>query len=260
MASKTVARSGSRNSRSRASTRTAPRRKPVRRSTRQSGSPVAAVAGATSRGARAAWLLVARGAGTVARSVGHARDIEPGHRRDGIALALLGAAFLVAAASWFDAARPVGSWLDTGLRFVVGTAVVVLPVVMVVIAVSLMRSEPDPASRPRLILGAAMIALPALGLWHLWAGSPQVPAERLHAAGFVGFVIGGPLSDGVSAWVAAPLLFIAMLFGVLLLSGTTIRDVPATVRAMFGTRGEYDDEFDEDDYDEDYYEDDLADD
>ncbi|MDT5010843.1 MAG: segregation ATPase FtsK/SpoIIIE, family [Mycobacterium sp.] len=168
--------------------------------------------------------------------MGRAREIEPHHRRDGIALALLGVAVLIAASSWAGAARPVGQWVDTGLRTLVGSAVVLLPLVAVGLAVVLMRSEPDPEARPRLVLGAAMVTLPALGLWHLWAGSPLTPAGRQHAAGFVGFVIGGPLSEGVTAWIAAPLLFIGVLFGVLLLSGTTVREVPDAMRAMFGVR------------------------
>jgi S-DNA-T family DNA segregation ATPase FtsK/SpoIIIE len=180
--------------------------------------------------------MLAKGAGTTARSVGRARDLEPGHRRDGIALTLLGVAVVVAASSWFDAARPVGQWIDTFLRVVIGSAVVLVPIVLAAIAVVLMRTEPDPEARPRLILGTTMIALPALGLWHLWAGSPMEPATRQHAAGFLGFAIGGPLSDGLTEWIAAPLLFIGVLFGVLLVTGTTIRDVPATVQAMFSVR------------------------
>jgi S-DNA-T family DNA segregation ATPase FtsK/SpoIIIE len=86
------------------------------------------------------------------------------------------------------------------------------------------------------VLGAAMVALPLLGLWHLWAGSPDSPAGRAHAAGFIGFAIGGPLSEGLTAWICAPLLFIGALFGLLLLTGTTIREVPDTLRSMFGTR------------------------
>ena len=181
--------------------------------------------------------MVARGAGGAARSVGRARDIEPRHRRDGIALTLLGIAVVIAASSWFNAARPVGQWVDTLLRTLIGSSVVLLPIVAVIVAVALMRSEPDPEARPRLVLGSAMIALPALGLWHLWSGSPQTPAGRQHAAGFIGFAIGGPLSDGVTAWIAAPLLSIGVLFGVLLLSGTTVREVPSALRAMFGVRG-----------------------
>ncbi len=198
--------------------------------------------------------MLARGAGKTARSVGRAHDIDPGHRRDGIALALLGVAVVIAASSWFDAARPVGAWIDGALRTFVGTGVVLLPILITVIAVTLMRTEPNPESRPRLILGTAMIALPGLGLWHMWAGSPESPDGRQHGAGFVGFALGGPLADGLSVWIAAPLLFIAVLFGVLLLTGTTIREVPETLRDMFSTgmlRRADDADYDEyDDYDE----------
>ncbi|WP_205844227.1 DNA translocase FtsK [Mycolicibacterium sp. GF69] len=249
MPSKTAARSGNRSSRSKAGSRsgsrTAPRRKPAPRRT---SSPVSSAGATVGRGVRAGWLMLAKGAGTTARSVGRARDLEPGHRRDGIALALLALAGIVAASSWFDAAGPVGGWLDTFLRTLIGAAVVLVPLALAAVGITLMRTEPDPDARPRLILGSAMIALPALGLWHLWAGSPQAPGDRQHAAGFIGFAIGGPLSEGLTAWIAAPLLFIGVLFGVLLVTGTTIREVPSTVRAMFSTRP-YDD-YDYDDYDD----------
>ncbi|MBU8813055.1 DNA translocase FtsK [Mycolicibacterium goodii] len=274
MANKTAARSGARSgtSSSRSSGRSsgsskpgkqgAARRKPPTRPAPQQRrkpargpqvSPVAIAGHKLGQGARAGWLMLAKGAGSTARSVGRARDIEPGHRRDGIALALLGVAVVVAASSWFDAARPVGEWIDTALRTLVGGPVVLVPVLLGVIAIVLMRSEPDPDARPRLILGAAMIGLPALGLWHLWAGSPSDPAGRRGAAGFVGFAIGGPLSDGLTPWIAAPLLFIGVLFGLLLITGTTIREVPSTVRAMFSTRGFRDEDYDEyDEYDDEY--------
>lgn len=258
MPSKTAARSGGRTTRSKAGSRSGSRpttrKKPVKRRKSRGGGSLASGIGsglvAVGRGVQATWLMVAKGAGSAARSVGRARDIDPGHRRDGIALALLGVAVLIAASSWFDAARPVGQWVDSFLRTLVGSAVVLLPFIAVAVAVALMRTEPDPDARPRLVLGSAMIALPALGLWHLWAGSPATPADRQHGAGFIGFAIGGPLSDGVTAWIAAPLLFIGVLFGVLLLSGTTVREVPSTLRAMFGVRfagvAPYDDDYDDD--------------
>jgi DNA segregation ATPase FtsK/SpoIIIE, S-DNA-T family len=245
MASKTVARSGARTTRSRAASRggsrsAQPRRGPVkapRRPAKRRNHSLVTSAGLTcGRAVRATWLMVAKGTGSTARSVARARDIDPGHRRDGIALALLGLAVVVAASSWFDAARPVGAWVDSVLRMLFGSAVVVLPVVTAAIAVLLMRTEPNPAARPRLVLGATMVALPVLGLWHLWAGSPDSPVGRANAAGFIGFAIGGPLSEGLTPWICAPLLFIGALFGVLLLTGTTIREVPDTLRSMFGTR------------------------
>ncbi len=193
---------------------------------------------------RATWLMAARGTGGAARSIGRARDIEPGHRRDGIALVLLGLSVVVAASSWFHAARPLGAWVDTLIRTFIGAGVLALPLVTAAAAVTLMRTEPNPDARPRLILGGSLIALSVLGLRHLWSGSPEDPEARRHAAGFIGFAIGGPLSDGLSAWIAAPLLFLGFMFGLLLLTGTTIREVPDAVRAMFGSRfGQRDDDY-----------------
>ncbi|MGO8963261.1 DNA translocase FtsK 4TM domain-containing protein [Mycobacterium sp.] len=266
MPSKTVARSGGRTSRSKAASRggarsAQPRPKPARRPVKAPRRParrrnhsLVTNAGLTcGRAVRATWLMLAKGTGGTARSVGRARDIDPGHRRDGLALALLGLGVVIAASSWFDAARPVGAWVDSVLRIFIGSAVVVLPVVCAGVAVLLMRTEPNPDARPRLVLGSTMVALPVLGLWHLWAGSPDTPAGRAHAAGFIGFAIGGPLSEGLTAWICAPLLFIGALFGLLLLTGTTIREVPDTLRSMFGTRmfgyGDSEPEYDEDDPD-----------
>jgi DNA segregation ATPase FtsK/SpoIIIE, S-DNA-T family len=231
-----------------------PRKRVSRPAKRRNQSLLVAAGVTCGRAMRAAWLMAARGTGGAARSIGRARDIEPGHRRDGIALVLLGLAVVVAASSWFDAARPVGAWVDAVLRTLIGSAVLALPVVTAAVAVVLMRTQPNPDARPRLILGASLIALSFLGLRHLWAGSPEAPELRRRAAGFIGFAIGGPLSDGLTPWIAAPLLFIGAVFGLLLLTGTTIREVPDAVRAMFGTRlfqrdyagegeGEYDAEY-----------------
>jgi S-DNA-T family DNA segregation ATPase FtsK/SpoIIIE len=227
---------------------------------------------ACGRAARATWLMAARGTGGAARSIGRARDIDPGHRRDGIALVLLGLAVVIAASSWFDAARPVGAWVEMGLRTFIGSAVLALPAVLAAVAIVLMRTQPNPDARPRLILGATMIGLSVLGLRHLWSGSPEDPELRRRAAGFVGFAIGGPLSDGLTPWIAAPLLFIGFMFGLLLLTGTTIREVPVVMRALFHTRFvdedyedayDYADEFDDDqpteDFSDGYYDDGSAD-
>lgn len=190
--------------------------------------------------------MAARGTGGAARSIGRARDIDPGHRRDGIALLLLGFSVVVAASSWFHAAGPVGAWIDTLVRTFIGAGVLALPVVTAAVGVTLMRTEPDPDVRPRLILGASLITLSVLGLRHLWSGSPGDPEGRRRAAGFIGFAIGGPLADGLTPWIAAPLLFIGFMFGLLLLTGTTIREVPVVMRNLFHTR------FVDEDYDEPY--------
>nr|WP_208619975.1 DNA translocase FtsK [Mycobacterium marseillense] len=265
MPSKTAARSGSRTSRSKAPSRAggsrkarpaAPRRKPGKPARRRNHSPLVGIGLTCGRALRATWVMAARGTGGAARSIGRARDIDPGHRRDGIALLLLGFSVVVAASSWFHAAGPVGAWVDTLVRTFIGAGVLALPVVTAAVGVTLMRTEPNPDVRPRLILGASLITLSVLGLRHLWSGSPGDPEARRRAAGFIGFAIGGPLSEGLTPWIAAPLLFIGFMFGLLLLTGTTIREVPVVMRNLFHTRFvedyddepyDYADEFDEED-------------
>ncbi|MGV0043876.1 DNA translocase FtsK 4TM domain-containing protein [Mycobacterium colombiense] len=257
MPSKTAARSGSRTSRSKATSRAsgsrgarpaAPRKKVSKPARRRNHAPLVGAGLACGRAARAVWLMAARGTGGAARSIGRAHDIDPGHRRDGIALLLLGFSVVVAASSWFHAAGPVGTWVDTLLRTFLGAGVLALPVATAAVAVTLMRTEPNPDVRPRLILGATLITLSVLGLRHLWSGSPGDPEARRRAAGFIGFAIGGPLSDGLTPWIAAPLLFIGFMFGLLLLTGTTIREVPVVMRNLFHTRF-VDEDYDDEPYD-----------
>jgi S-DNA-T family DNA segregation ATPase FtsK/SpoIIIE len=191
--------------------------------------------------------MIARGLGATTRAVGRAHDIEHGHRRDGIALGLVGIAGIAAAAIWVSAGGPVGGWIATGLRAVVGMAAILVPIVALGVAITLMRTEPDPHVRPRLVLGSLLLGLPLLGLWHLAAGSPTDGDGRADGAGFIGYAAGGPISDGLTPWLAVPLMMLAMLFGLLLLTGTTVREVPERLRELFGTP---DDEYDDYDSDE----------
>ncbi|HVQ98886.1 MAG TPA: cell division protein FtsK, partial [Mycobacterium sp.] len=170
MAHKTVARSTARKGRSKAASRSgtraarsaAPRR--GRPANRRNQSLIVSAGLGCGRAARATWLMLAKGTGTAARSVGRAREIDSGHRRDGIALSLLGIAVVIAAGSWFHAARPVGAWIDAELRLFIGSAVGLAPLIGAGVALLLMRTEPNPDTRPRLVLGAGMVALPLLGL------------------------------------------------------------------------------------------------
>ncbi|MFD0000299.1 DNA translocase FtsK [Nocardia sp. NPDC127526] len=204
--------------------RPAPRRK-------SNTAPLAVVTRTVSSG----WNMLARGLGASTRAISRAGDIEHGHRRDGIALALVAFAFVIAAAVWLSAGGPIGHWVDTAIRAISGSASAGLPFVAVAVAVILMRTEPDPEIRPRLVLGGLLAGLPILGLWHLAAGAPTDSHGRAHAAGFVGYVMGGPLRDGLSAWLAVPLLLLAIVFGILLLTGTKVREVPERMREIFGT-------------------------
>ena len=212
---------------------------------------------AVGRGVSSTWSMAAKGVGATTRTVSKAKDIEHGHRRDGIALGLIAVSVIIAAAVWFSAGGPVGEWIEIAVRAVVGDAGYLVPVLGVALAVVLMRSEPNPEIRPRLVLGSILVALPVLGLWHMAAGFPGDGDARATGGGFVGYVAGGPIADGVTVWLAVPLLLMAGLFGVLLLTGTTVRDIPDRLRALFGTdsRGDEYGDYDPEDYGSEFGED-----
>lgn len=218
-------------------------------------------------GLSSGWTMVARGVGATTRTVGRAADIEHGHRRDGIALGLIAVSVVIAAAMWFAAGGPVGGWIETGVRALFGGAGAVLPLVGIGVAVALMRTEPKPEVRPRLVLGSLLIGLPLLGIYHVIRGTPTDASGRAEGAGFVGYVVGGPLTDGLTMWLSVPLLLLALGFGVLLITGTTVREVPERLRTMLGTGHDHGDEYepyddethDADGDDADYGHDDLDD-
>ena len=156
------------------------------------------------------------------------------HRRDGSALAILGLALLAGASVWFGAAGPVGAFIDALIRAIIGAAAVVLPLALIALAVILMRRPPNVERRARYIGAGMLLVLPALGLIHLVGGAPADLPGRSRAGGFLGFAIGTPLTNGVTAWISVPILLLCMAFGALILSGKTVREVVDAVSGYLG--------------------------
>ena len=151
-----------------------------------------------------------------------------------MALVLIAVAVVAAAGVWWNAGGPVGTGVERGLRAVIGSAAVLLPAVLAVVAVLLVRSGPDPESRPQRVVGSVLLVLGTLGLWHLADGSPGTSAGRFEAAGVLGFLAADPLADGLTVWVAAPLLALLAVYGLLVLTGTPVHAVPERLRALAG--------------------------
>ncbi|HWR48709.1 MAG TPA: DNA translocase FtsK 4TM domain-containing protein, partial [Pseudonocardiaceae bacterium] len=185
------------------------------------------------RGLAGAWSLLARGVGRAAKALGRTRELEPAHRRDGLALGLVALAVVAAAAVWWTAGGPVGAGLQHMLRALFGAVSVGLPVVLAGVGVTLMRTEPDVAARPRRTVGTLLLTLGTLGLWHLALGAPADGVGRSRAAGAVGFLVADPLVDGFTVWVAAPLLALLAGYGLLVLTGTPVRAVPGRIRQLW---------------------------
>jgi S-DNA-T family DNA segregation ATPase FtsK/SpoIIIE len=192
------------------------------------------------RGIRRLWLLVARWCGQLIRAVGAGasatRSIDRAHKRDGLALGLLAVALICAVGTWLGAAGPIGGLADDAVRVWFGLLAYVIPVALAGVAIVLMRAEPDPAHRPRRIAGAVAVVLAAAGVLHVVhaAGLPEGAADstgqRMEAGGTVGWLVGQPLYVGITAVPAILLLVLLGLFGLLLILGISVADVPRLVR------------------------------
>ncbi len=208
------------------------------------------------------WHLLARGAGGLARSVARPEEAEPlapEHRRDGVGLAVLGLAIVLGAAAWSNGIGPVGQALSTGVRWLVGSLVVVLPVVLFFAALRLLRRGPRPEARGRLAIGWVCTVAAVLGIAQL-VGTAAVPAAgRPGTGGLIGWAVGTPLQAGVGMVVAVVLLVLVTFFGLLVITATPVHQIPE----RFGELGDWllgrgEDEDQDEDRDEDQDEDEEA--
>ncbi len=203
------------------------RGRPARRAPARRSGP-----GPIVRALRGGWVLTARGLGSLVRTLGRARDVDAAHRRDGVALALVVLAVLTAAGVWWHAGGPVGAGLDVGLRTLIGAAALVLPVVLLGVAVILLRTDPVPETRPRSVVGGLLLGLAVLAVWHLVVGAPHDLDARRAGGGVLGAVVADPLARGVTTWIAGIVLVLVGLYGLLVLTGTPVREVGVRLRAL----------------------------
>src|SRR4051812_37632737 len=194
------------------------------------------------------WNLLARGAGGIARSVAKPEEAEPlapQHRRDGVGLAVLGLAIVLGAAAWSNGIGPVGLGLAQGVRWIIGSLVMVLPVVLFFAALRLLRRGPRPEARGRLVIGWICTTASVLGIAQV-LGTPARPEAGVPGSGgLIGWAVGTPLSAGIGTIVTVVLLSLLAFFGVLVITATPVHQIPERLQELTDRlRGR-------DDYDED---------
>ncbi len=203
-------------------------------------SPLVTAVKGIGRGLKRLWLVAARWLGGAVRAIGRGaaatKDIDPVHRRDGIAFGLIALALVCAIGTWLQAAGPVGGLADDAVRVWIGALAVLFPIALVVVAVVLMRTEPDPEHRSRRVAGTAAVTVAIAATLHvvhvngLPPGAEDSVGQRMSAGGTLGWLVGQPLFIGVTAIPAILLLVLLGGFGVLLISGVPLVEVPNRLR------------------------------
>ncbi len=203
-----------------------------------SASPIVILIGWLGKAVSGAWMAVAHTVGYAARALGrNARDLDPAHRRDGLGLAVLGAAIIAAAADWWDLGSMVGHLLAAVIRGAFGAGAWTLPILLGLLAWRLLRHPDRNSETARVVIGWAALIIGSLGLVNIANGTPQ-PADGAAvmrgAGGLIGFFASAPLVAAVTPWAAAPLLALVTGFGLLVISGTPLHRVPGRLAELHG--------------------------
>ncbi|MFE2596739.1 DNA translocase FtsK [Streptomyces sp. NPDC059396] len=227
--------------------------------------PAPSPTGGVYRLVRAVWLGMAHGVGAMFRGIGRgAKGLDPAHRKDGLALLLLGIALIVAAGTWSNLRGPVGDLVEMLITGAFGRLDLLVPVLLGAIAVRLILYPERPEANGRIAIGLSALVVGVLGLVHIACGAPGRDAgtdAMQDAGGLIGWAASMPLIVAMGEVLAVPLLLLLTFFGLLVVTATPVNAIPQRLRLLATKLGilapaNAPERTDDERYDEERYEDD----
>lgn len=201
--------------------------------------PAPSPTGGVYRLARAVWLGVAHTIGAMLRGIGRgAKGLDPAHRKDGLALLLLGIALIVAAGTWSNLRGPVGDLVEMLVTGAFGRLDLLAPILLGAVAVRLILYPEKPEANGRIVIGLSALVIGVLGQVHIACGAPgrgEGTEAMQDAGGLIGWGVSQPLIFMMGEVLAVPLLVLLTVFGLLVVTATPVNAIPQRLR-LLGSR------------------------
>ncbi|OKK14528.1 cell division protein FtsK [Streptomyces sp. CB02488] len=198
--------------------------------------PAPSPTGGVYRLVRAVWLGAAHAIGAMFRGIGRgAKGLDPAHRKDGVALLLLGLALIVAAGTWSNLRGPVGDLVEMLVTGAFGRLDLLVPILLGAIAVRLILYPEKPEANGRIVIGLSALVIGVLGQVHIACGSPgrEDGTEAMQdAGGLIGWAASKPLIFTMGEVLAVPLLLLLTVFGLLVVTATPVNAIPQRLRLL----------------------------
>ncbi|WP_327086521.1 DNA translocase FtsK [Nonomuraea sp. NBC_01738] len=180
------------------------------------------------------WMLLANGIGGAARALGSsARELDPAHRRDGVGLAVLAGAIVLAAMTWRDAKGAVSDVVNVVVHSVFGSLAWAMPLLLGLLAWRFLRHPDQNADTGRMVIGWSALLIGVLGIIHVANGVPYPSGgvtdgmdKVSDAGGIIGFIVSAPPHSILPPFITIPLLMILSGFGVLVITATPVHRIP----------------------------------
>ncbi|WP_051034088.1 DNA translocase FtsK [Streptomyces sp. SS] len=214
------------------------KRAPARKTAAKKAAPRPAPSptGGVYRLARGAWLGLAHGVGAMFRGIGRgAKGLDPAHRKDGLALLLLGIALIVAAGTWSNLRGPVGDLVEMLVTGSFGRLDLLVPLLLGAIGIRLILYPEKPEANGRISIGLSALVIGVLGQVHIACGSPgrgDGSAAMQDAGGLIGWAASQPLVFMMGEVLAVPMLVLLTVFGLLVVTATPVNAIPQRLRAL----------------------------
>lgn len=201
--------------------------------------PAPSPTGGVLRLLRALVLGLGRAVGAVFRGIGRgAKGLDPAHRKDGLALLLLGLALIVAAGTWSHLRGPVGDLVEMLVTGAFGRLDLLVPILLGAVGIRLILYPERPEANGRIVIGLSALAVGILGQVHIACGSPdrgEGTEAMQDAGGLIGWGASKPLVFMMGEVLAVPLLLLLTVFGLLVVTATPVNAIPQRLR-LLGTR------------------------
>ena len=164
------------------------------------------------------------------------REGVEGREHEFVGIGLIVGGLLLALATFFNLAGPLGRGARTALAWLFGFGLIAVPIVLIAVGVSLVRKGRS-ASPMRLIIGWSLVALATLGLLHVFGGPQSFTDldELDDAGGLLGALVGEPLEALLATGGAAVLLIGIVIGGALLITQTSLRTMAARTGSTVST-------------------------
>ncbi len=197
--------------------------------------PAPSPTGGIYRAVRALWLGLAHTVGWLFRGMGRsAKNLDPAHRKDGLALALLGLGLVIAAGTWANLNGPVGDVVELLVTGAFGRLDLLVPILVGGIAARVFFRPEQPEANGRIVIGLSALVVGVLGQVAIACGSPDQDdvAGVRDAGGYLGWVVSKPLLFMVGQTLSVALLALVTVFGLLVVTATPVTAIPRRFRAL----------------------------